>query len=134
MKAENIDLIRASDGFTLMEILVAVMLLSISLTLIMQQFSGGIRNISLSEKYSAAVTHARNLMEEILAEPVAAEGDQNGVIDEEFRWQRTMRFLKPQDGSNNSLVKQLYVKVRVEWDFLGMTRDFELETVRTVIN
>lgn len=117
-----------------MEILVAVMLLAISLTIIMQQFSGGIRNITLTDSYSKAINHARNLMEEVLSEPKLLEGTQSGTIDEEFRWTRTMTFIPPVKGKKASVVKELEIAVRVEWTFLGMVRDYELVTIKAAIN
>lgn len=134
MKADFSKVLKNSQGFTLMEILVAVMLLAISLTIIMQQFSGGIRNITLTDSYSKAITHARNLMEEVLSEPKLLEGTQSGTIDEEFRWVRTMRFIPPVKGKESSVVKELEIIVRVEWTFLGMVRDYELVTIKAAIN
>ncbi|WP_027358790.1 type IV pilus modification PilV family protein [Desulforegula conservatrix] len=134
MKADFSNPLKNSQGFTLMEILVAVMLLAISLTIIMQQFSGGIRNITLTDSYSKAINHARNLMEEALSEPKLLEGTQSGTIDDEFRWTRTMTFIPPVKGKKDSVVKELEIAVRVEWTFLGMVRDYELVTIKAAIN
>lgn len=134
LKTDFIESIKDSRGFTLMEILVAVMLLAISLTIIMQLFSGGIRNITLSDSYSKAITHARNLMEESLSETRYVEGTQTGAIDDEYTWTRSIFFIKPEIGKESSEVRELEIKVRVEWIFMGMTRDFEIATIKALIN
>jgi len=54
------------DGFTLLEILVAIALLAIALTLVIELFSGSLRNIRASEDYLKAALEAEVSLRKIL--------------------------------------------------------------------
>ena len=51
-------------GFTLLEILLAIVILGVSLTVIMQQFSAGLRIAYTSKTYTTAISHAKQKLEE----------------------------------------------------------------------
>jgi prepilin-type N-terminal cleavage/methylation domain-containing protein len=53
-------------GFTLIETLVAMMLLAISFVIIMQLFSGGLKSSRVTTDYIYGIFHAREKMEEVL--------------------------------------------------------------------
>lgn len=54
-------------GFTLLEIMVALAIMSIALVTVMQLFSGSLRSAKVSYDYSLAVIGAKTKMEEALA-------------------------------------------------------------------
>ena len=56
----------SQKGFTLIETLVAVMILAISLVVVMQLFSGGLKSNKVSNDYLYGIFHAREKMEELL--------------------------------------------------------------------
>ncbi|MGE5238662.1 MAG: type IV pilus modification PilV family protein, partial [Chloroflexota bacterium] len=66
-------------GFTLLEVLVAVALLGIAVTVVLQLFSANLRTLAASEDYVAAVTQAEVKMRELL--------DQESLI--ETAWTET---------------------------------------------
>ena len=55
-----------ADGFTLLEILVAIALLAIALTLVIELFSGSLRNIRASEDYLKAALEGEVSLRKIL--------------------------------------------------------------------
>jgi general secretion pathway protein I len=57
----------SQKGFTLLEILVAFVILAVAITSIVQLFSSNIRAISASDKYTAAAVSAETKMRDILA-------------------------------------------------------------------
>jgi len=58
------------QGFSLIEILVAFVILAMSLTVIFRIFSGGLRNVALSEDYAQAVLVAESQLSAIgVSEP-----------------------------------------------------------------
>ena len=75
-------------GFTLMEIMVAMMILALSLTVVFQLFSGALRSGHLSKNYLKAVYHARAKMEEALLVDVekVVEVHQQGELSEGYKW------------------------------------------------
>jgi general secretion pathway protein I len=58
--------LRKTDGFTLLEILVAIALLAMSLTLIFQLFSGSLNNIRASEDYLKAAWEGEASLRRVL--------------------------------------------------------------------
>ena len=79
---------RFSRGFTLIEVVVALAILGVGLTVIIELFSGGLRLGRTSMEYTKAVNYARMKMEEMMAKPVVEEGTQEGESDDKvFRWQ-----------------------------------------------
>lgn len=118
------------SGFTLMEVLVAVMLLSLSLTLIMQNFSMGLKNISLSDSFTEAVHHARNIMDESLLTPNIVPGISSGVIDDTYKWERNVSEIPKPPGGKNTGMKEFEIRVKIMWNFGIIPKDFELVTLR----
>jgi general secretion pathway protein I len=70
-----------------METLVAMMLLAISLVVILQLFSGGLKSGKMADDYTRAVFHAREKMEEHLLIEDFEEGTFEGTFDDNYRWQ-----------------------------------------------
>ncbi|MDA2923679.1 type II secretion system GspH family protein [Acidobacteria bacterium AH-259-L09] len=78
---------RHTQGFTLLEIVVALAILGIAVAVVMQIFSGGLKNIHRIDMAHRAMHHAENVMNEILSdqemrEPVGLSED----LDEEFAY------------------------------------------------
>ncbi|MFZ2630287.1 MAG: type II secretion system protein [Desulfosalsimonadaceae bacterium] len=78
------------NGFTLIEVLVAVMILAISLTVIMQLFSGGLKSNRISNDYLYGIFHAREKMEELLLIREWAPGELSGDFEDGYRWTATI--------------------------------------------
>ena len=75
-------------GFTLIEVVVALAILGVGLTVIIELFSGGLRLGRASIEYTKAVNYARMKMEETMMKPTIEEGTQEGESDDKiFRWQ-----------------------------------------------
>ena len=76
---------RRDLGFTLLEILAALLMLGVVGGALLQLFHGGLRNIALSADYSHAALLARSKLAELEArERFVAE--EQGRFDERFRW------------------------------------------------
>jgi general secretion pathway protein I len=80
------SLISRQNGFTLIETLVAIMILSISLVVIMQLFSGGLKAGKLSDDYLNGIFHAREKMEELLMSGNLLPGTYSGAFEDGYQW------------------------------------------------
>ena len=119
-------------GFTLIEILVATMVLAIALTVIMQLFSGGLRAARLSQDYSAAVFHAREKMDEILLADDVSNASGEGSFDDGYRWEAAVQLIDQEETED---VEQLpvvtyEVTVRVIWPVGEREKSFEVQTLK----
>ena len=76
----------AQHGFTLLEILVAIAILGVTLTVIMQQFSAGLRIGHTSRTYTTATAYAKQKLEEFQLVEEMEEGEEAGDFDDGYTW------------------------------------------------
>jgi general secretion pathway protein I len=120
----------SSDGFTLMETLVAMMLLAISLVVILQLFSGGLKSGKMADDYTRAIFHAREKMEEYLLTDDFQEGTFEGTFDDKYRWQVDIKFLEPKDEEETLLIDLFHIDVLVFWPSGGQEKKFQISTLK----
>ena len=78
---------KRQQGFTIVEVVIALAILGMGLTVIMELFSGGIRLGKTSGEYIKAVNYGRLKLEEIALKPTLKEEVEEGKFDDLFRWQ-----------------------------------------------
>jgi general secretion pathway protein I len=114
------------SGFTLMEVLIAFAIVSLSFVLIMQLFAGGLRASRTSCDYTRAVVYAKDKMGELSDNPV--EGD--GEFEDGFKWQAVVEDYKELEETTYNLMK---LKVIVTWsDGARKDRKVEFVSLKTV--
>ncbi len=117
---------RKKGGFTLIEVIVAIAIIGVSLTMIMQLFSGGLRASRASCDYTRAVVHAKNKMEELSFNPESA----SGTFDDGFNWKTDVQ---PYKQTEESMYSLLQLKVTVSWgDALRKPRTIQVRSLKTV--
>ncbi len=78
---------RKNNGFTLLEIVVALAILGVTVGVVMQIFSEGLKNIRRIDMAHQAMNHAENVMNEILSdESIQGATSFSGDLDEEFSY------------------------------------------------
>lgn len=87
VKSNGLDFCRSHGGFTLIETLVAFMVLSIALVVVMQLFSGALKSSAVSTDYMYGIYHAREITEEFLLNPRLAPGTFSGDFEDGYRWE-----------------------------------------------
>ena len=116
-------------GFTLMEVLVAGVIMTISFVLVMQLFSKGQRLSKDSCNYTRAVVHAKDKMEEISPDPQTDSGE----FEDGFTWVALVEhFATPEEDGEASLFSLISIKVKVLWDDNNKTYAVELVRLKTV--
>ena len=128
----------ATGGFSLLEVIVALSILTICVSVLMRIFSGSVVVTRTSTGYYAALEVAESRLAAATAErnPVGLD---SGESDEGYRWRTTVREYVP-DNENPLFVQDAFVDterrfipyhyhVEVEW---GEPRSYHLElsTVR----
>ncbi len=123
--------IKASEGFTLIETLVAISILAISLVIIMQLFSGGLKSGKLSGDYTRGIFHAREKMEEVLLVEELEEASLGGYFDDDYRWEAEVVRVEPEDEEDEELPFDVYtIRVGVKWNNGGREKHFEVNTLK----
>lgn len=124
----------ACRGFSLLEVLVAFIILSLALGVLMRIFSGGLGNIGAAEHYSRAVAIAESQLAAAGVESPLTEGEYTGETENGYAWRTSMQRYdagtQPLEGV--VLPVDLYqVEVTVNWDNTATTpRTLRLVTLR----
>ena len=123
--------LRLCDGFTLIETLVAMAILSISLVVILQLFSGGLKSSRLSDNYTRAIFHAREKMEEILLDDNFTDMAMEGEFGDGFEWKAQTLRLEPAQEEEAKLPVDIFsIKVDVSWHEGSQEKHFEISTLK----
>ena len=130
--------IRAHRGFTLMEILVAFVVLAAAVGVLYRTFSAGMRNVGAVSEYSEAIAVAEAKLTGLGLEHPLEEGDESGVTeDKRFGWRIAVHQYTPpssapeQPGGFMSPHQLLRATVTVTWNERGdQKRTVELSTLR----
>lgn len=77
---------RRQLGFSLLEVLVAFVILSLSLGVIMRLFSTSLRNIATTERSTHAVAVAESALAALGVETPLTEGESSGEDGQGYRW------------------------------------------------
>ncbi|MBN2384933.1 prepilin-type N-terminal cleavage/methylation domain-containing protein [bacterium] len=149
---------RGCIGFTLLEVMVAVSILGISLVIIMQLFSMGLKSSTIDRDYSRALILARTKLGEFMVQKDLEEGQDSGSFDEveeafgvDYEWFLEVSEYEPPvseetehlkaaqpglDPDNDELpYKLLALKLQVRWQSGGQSnKSVSLTSLRLVQN
>ena len=111
---------RREAGFTLIEVVVAFVLLSLVLMTSFEVFTGGMRRAADLEDYSRALLIAQSRLTAAGTEEQFKEGEAQGQSDDQrYRWATIIRRTDegvPAEGQPNNNPYQLFrVDVKVSW-------------------
>lgn len=123
----NID----HDGFTLVEILIALVLLGISIAVLAQLYSTNLRNIGKSHNYLPAVVLAEARMNEVLAKDFLDENKTTYKSDDGYLTEvsiiETMK-----EKFQHLPVKLMEISLIVRWQMDQKEKTFILKSYKTV--
>ena len=118
-------------GFSLLEVLVAFAILSISLGVLLQIFATGLRNVGIADDYTRAALYAESILAAIGREVPLAEGEHSGPVNEQFSWRSTVSvYTEGMPDSEKPRYRAYRVSVEVYWPGLVQNRSVVLETLR----
>ncbi len=120
-------------GMTLIEVLVAFVVLSVTMAVILQIFSGGMRNARLAEGYNRALFLAQSQMASVGQEQKLAVGESSGSVGDGLHWRVTIDGYDDEGAVERyALTQRLYqVRVRVDWNSGdGQQRQVQLVSLR----
>lgn len=120
-----------SRGFTLLEVLVAFVILLLAFSVMMQIFATGSRGLVATDDINRAVALARADLAEVgVTEPLQT-GTQHGELADGFQWERTIDPFPTDEAELSARVRPLYrVTTRIVWRRNGADRQIALSTLR----
>ena len=118
MKINNsypLKLKNSSFGFTLIEILVSLVILTISLVTIMQLFSGGLKSSKIAGDYTKAIFLAREKMNQLLLEEDTVAKSIEEDLNNEYKWRAEIKPFNIMNEDDSKMpVKLFEIEVSVE--------------------
>ena len=126
---------RPQQGFSLLEILVAFAILSLSLGVLLRIFAGGGHIAGTADEYSRAILTAESLMTRVGLEAPLKPGLTQGVVGDRYRWMLDVHpypFDQSLVGDQKLGFKPYWVKLTVEWGDEDDPRAFDLLTLRLI--
>jgi general secretion pathway protein I len=114
-----------SRGFTLLEVVVALAIMSIALGVLYRALGGGVRTVGDLSAYSRAVALGESVLQ--MRDAVSAEGWNESGQWEAFRWSVASAPYEPAAGSAVALHR---VQVDVFWADGARERSFSLVSLR----
>jgi general secretion pathway protein I len=127
--------LKSERGFTLLEIMIALAILGIALTIILQQFSAGLRAGSVSREYTAALVHAREKLEEFCLAKELSEKEESGEFEDGYSWRVVISPYeeegeKEEDSTEFLLLSMYTMTSTVSWEAGNKEKKVELVTVK----
>lgn len=126
----------STTGFTLIEVVIALAILGVGLTVIIELFSGGLRLGKVSEEYIKAMNYASMKMEEMEGKEDVDEGIEEGAFEDHYRWQTKVKKvdLLPVEMETDFKppVELLQIKVNILWKSGTKERSTGIESYKTV--
>ncbi|MAF84068.1 MAG: prepilin-type N-terminal cleavage/methylation domain-containing protein [Gammaproteobacteria bacterium] len=121
-------------GFSLLELIVAFSILSLSLAVLYQIFSSSAQRAALGREYGDAVLLAESKLAEIGANQQIQTGNLSGKFDNDMRWKSTVTPYKAPDTVGNSRppVPPYKITVEINWGAADRQRSFKLDSIRLV--
>jgi general secretion pathway protein I len=128
--------LKTEKGFTLLEIMIALAILGIALTVILQQFSTGLKTVRVTRDYTSALILAREKLEEFCLVKKLSEKEESGEFEDGYRWRVVIAPYKEEEKKESSteflLLSMYTVTSMVSWDAGGREKKVELATLKIV--
>ena len=132
---------RGAKGFSLLEVLLAFLVLALSLAVVMRIFAGGLDNIGAANNYTQALTLAQSLLDAKGRESPLVVGETQGETENGLDWQITVTPYQDAETAGTGGVEMaahplqlLRIEVSVQWDKERKTpRSLNLSTLRVAV-
>jgi general secretion pathway protein I len=117
-------------GFTLIEVIVALAMLSIGLSVLLGLISNGLRQAKAAEKAAEASTLAQSLLAEVGTDRPVKQGAFEETMPNGFRWHLRIQPYGAAAEQEGLPVGLYLVSTEVEWQDGAEQRSFALKTLR----
>jgi general secretion pathway protein I len=129
---------KSHRGFSLIEIMIAFVIMAIALTIVIRVFSTGLTTVSKTERYSIAIQIAESLMARVGEDISLDNGQLKGDIEETYYWLVSIesmlidyKLLMIDESNSNMELKK--VKIQVGWLDNEIISNIELDEIKKYI-
>ncbi len=131
----------AQAGFTLLEVMVALMILAVGLVTVLELFAGSVRLGGKASYRTQAALYGQNMMDRLFAQAVLEDGEQGGALPNGYTWQARVREISPDDAddylrsaeeSPGDFLHLKEIEVRIGWQEYSQPKVFVLRSLRAL--
>ena len=123
--------LKNEQGFSLLEVVVALMIMAGGFLAVLNLFSGSVRSVDFSGQYLKAVTLANSKMNELEIQNFTVDDSSGNFKNEEnYRWEVVISPYDSDLNNEESGIQLQKILLKVLWNDDGHTRNIELETLR----
>lgn len=128
---QNLKNKQSEDGFSLLEVIVALAIMAMGFVTVLQLFSGSIRSVSMSEQYLKGTTLAQSKMGELEMNNYKVT-EFEGIFsnEENYRWQLDISPYETKLNSADNNIQLSEVLLKVLWSDSIKMRSVELSTIK----
>jgi general secretion pathway protein I len=117
-------------GFTLLEVLLATMIIGSVFVAVVGLLSQSLRNIERMNPQDAAIAHAREKMNAILVSETLEPQTSSGRWDDGYRWEAQISFLQPSSSIRAGSSTLFRIHLQVRWGEEAVPKTYVVETVQ----
>jgi general secretion pathway protein I len=117
-------------GFTLVEVLIAFVILALALAALLPSFASGLRGLEATDEHVAAALFAESKLAAVGREAPLEQGTTSGELPSGLRWRLDVRALDELDPEQTLPVRAYQVVLSVSWVARGSERLVTFETLR----
>ncbi len=123
--------LKNEQGFSLLEVVVALMIMAGGFLAVLNLFSGSVRSVDFSGQYLKAVTLANSKMNELEIQNFTVDDSSGSFTNEEnYRWEVDISPYDSDLNNEKSGIQLQKILLKVLWNDDGHTRNIELATLR----
>jgi general secretion pathway protein I len=125
---------RRDDGFTLLEVLVALAIAALALGVLFRAGGGGLLSLNTAGRYEEAVSRAKSHLAALGSDVGFMEGNFDGDDGDGYRWRLHIAPVATSRSTSSDVASvTLYaIQVTISWTEGGMDREVELRSERLV--
>jgi len=129
-----------SRGFTLLEIMVALAILSLGVVTVLELLSGSLNVGVKASRHTQAAIYAQNIMDRAFARTTLEDGEERGEFPDGYTWAARVQEIRPDDAGSRlqpNRPNQLdffhlkEIEVQIMWADNGGAKTFVVRSLRT---
>ena len=130
----------ASSGFTLLEIMVALAILSLGIVTVLELLAGSLNIGVKASRHTQAAIYAQNIMDRAFAQTMLEDGEERGEFPDGYSWVARVQEVRLDDTSSrfqSNRPNQLdffhlkEIAVQIAWEENGGAKTFTVRSLRT---